>query len=113
MKGHLWAIESLLADMLLVDAYILLNSLGMADDEFIIIGKQGKCSLRTLVQFYKMGEYKIDTSPMLVNFVGGPNKLHFTTSLKCYIMDKVLQAIIMYGPTKVSRIFDEIFNLTT
>lgn len=111
MKGHLWAIENLLADMILVDAYILLNSLEMTGDEFIIIGKQGKCTLRKLVQFYKMGTHNIDTSPMMITFVGGPNNTHFTTSLKCYIMDRVLQAILVHGPVKVSRVFEEIFSL--
>jgi hypothetical protein len=107
----LWAVEELLNDMLVIDAYILLKSLGMNDDRFSVISSDVH-NLRTLIDRHNLTATKLDDCTARICFQGGPVMGWYVTSLKSYVTDKVLQAIRQFGPTKVAKIFDEILSLT-
>jgi hypothetical protein len=108
----LWAVEQLLENMLVIDAYILLKSLGTHDDQFSVIGSDVR-TLRTLIDQYNLMGEKLDNCTQRVCFQGGPHMMDwYVTSLKHYITDRVLQAIILLGPAKVANVFEEILSLT-
>jgi hypothetical protein len=107
----LWAVEQLLENMLVIDAYILLKSLCMHDDRFSVISSDVK-NLRTLIDRYNLMSEKLDNCTQRICFMGGPVLDWYVTSLKHYVTDKVLQAIRLQGPVKVANVFDEILSLT-
>ena len=107
----LWAVEKLLENMLIIDAYILLKSLGMYENTFSVISSDVH-SLRTLIDRHNLMSEKLDNCTARICFQGGPKLDWYVTSLKHYVVDCVLQAIILLGPVKVANIFDEILSLT-
>jgi hypothetical protein len=107
----LWAIEQLLNNFLVIDAYILLKSLNMHDDQFTVLGSDVR-TLRSLIDQYNLMSEKLDNCTQRICFKGGPKLDWYVTSLKHYVTDKVLQAIRLQGPVKVANVFDEILSLT-
>lgn len=107
----IWAVEQLLNNFLVIDAYILLKSLGMHDDQFTVLGSDVR-NLRTMIDQYNLMSEKLDNCTQRICFKGGPVLDYYVVSLKHYVTDKVLQAIILQGPVKVANIFDEILSLT-
>lgn len=113
MKSQIWAIEQLIKDMLLIDAYILLKSLELHEDKFSVIGLEGKYTFRQFMEANNLAMARLDETGWRVCFKGGPIGDYYVTSVKSYVVDRVLQAILTYGPAKVSKVFDEIKCLTT
>ena len=111
MKSYIWALEQLLEGVLVLDAYLIMKSLYDHEEFIMIVGETGKYSLKQMALSPGFATRRIDDMSFRVFFYGSPTgKRPFVTTMKCYIIDRLLQAILSVGVKKVCNIIDEIVS---
>jgi hypothetical protein len=112
MKATLWAVEQLVLDMMLLDAYLLLRSLGCDQEKLHIVGLGTKQTLRGMVsRSHELATSKVGTLQVNVFCDGGPTGRHqYVLHLQNYIIDRILRAIVLHGKAKVLRLLDEVIK---
>jgi len=114
MNDYSWAVDKILNNMRCIDACMLLRKLGFHDEYLAVVGMAGKYTLKDLIFKHQLVGRKLNTVSLQVAFKGGPHwrekTCFYVTSIKDYVADRVLRAILTDGHTKVSHIFDEILG---
>jgi len=115
MKHQLWALEQLIHDMELIDAYLLLRALGYDQEKLEVIGLDTKRTLRSMVSnSYELAKTPLSKVQLHVACDGGPRGTHpYVLWLRNYVLDRLLRATLLKGKEKVAQIMEEVARYAT
>jgi hypothetical protein len=110
MSVNLWAVEELVRDMTLLDAYCLLRSLGFSEEWLTISGHKNRIRVQDVVRSNpKLAMQRMDIITLATAFPGGPERdKTFVLPLRSYIADRILYSMRMRGRKVVADLINEI-----
>lgn len=114
LKNYLLAFEALSRWKSVGDAADLMETLGFGDDRMIVVGAPGMKNITTFANHNKFVSEKC--GQILVKFKGGPGahlcgKSIFTATLACFVTDRLLKAIDLYGEDYVVNEITDVWGL--
>lgn len=114
LKNYLLAFEALARHKTVGDAADLMESFGFDTDRLIVCGHPGLGNLKRLADNMEWNPEKCHK--ILVKFKGGPGadkcgKSIFTASLVCFVVDRLLKAIDIYGEEFVLKEIESVWGI--
>jgi hypothetical protein len=114
MQNYLLAFEALARHRTVGDCADLMEAFGFGEDKMFVVGMPG---MRNITNFANHMEWNPEkASKVLVRFKGGPGahlcgKSVFTATLVCFVVDRLLKALDMYGDEYVLNEIADVWDL--
>jgi hypothetical protein len=114
LKNYLLAFEALSRWKSVGDAAELMEALGFGEDRMIVVGIPGMKNITTFANCSEFVEEKC--GQILVKFKGGPGadlcgRSVFTATLACFVTDRLLKAMDLYGEDYVVNEITDVWGL--